>query len=539
MEKISLIIFLLVFSFFGLTNHALSQDSFISGKEEFNKGNYQKAISLFRDALKKQKKNPELYFLLGKALYNIDSLDAAIIAFTQARELDNKNPAIYVSIGDVYAAQTITPAAIIEYQKAIDVNMGYVEAHLKLAKSYKKLKRWNDAAKEYLIAIQLDSTNTVFYDELGNIYFLAKQYLNASRMYQKLTELQPDSLQPHILYMKSLYEIRDFENTIKAANKVIIIDSNHVDAFRIKAFSLIELKNFKQAEETVLRLQQKIGLNAEDYYILGKAQYGQDKKELAIQSYENAVKLDSTLVDAYTDLGAMYMMLRRYEESAIAYEKKIALDSMSLSAYLNASASYVQLRNYEKSRVLLRRAVEIKPDYIGTRLRLAQTYAFMDSLESAKREYDEVLALIGDQSQKYRNELIEAYNMITTIYFQKQKYLNAIEWAKKGMAVGADDASIRLLLGQALILSRGDDPDENRKRMEEAVKHFRQAIEYNPKNAQAHLWLAQGLIFLRIEGEDELNKKLADEARKEYKIVLQLDPGNPDAKKGLERIGDK
>ncbi len=539
MKKIAIITLLFVISFCGTNRSVFSQDAFISGKEAYEKANYTKAISLFREAMKKQKKNPELYFLLGKSLHKIDSLDAALIAFTQARELDSKNAAIYLSIGDVYAAQNITPAAIIEYQKAVDLNMGYVEAHLKLAQSYKKLKRWNEAAKEYLTAIQLDSTNSLFYDELGKIYFLAKQFFNASRMYQKLSELQPNNLEPNILYMTSLYEIRDYENTIKAADNVIKLDSSNIEAYRFKSFSLIELKNFTKAEETILQLQRKTKLTAEDYFILGKAQYGQDKKELAIQSYENAVTLDSTLVDAYTDLGAMYMFLRRYDESALAYERKIAVDSFSLSAYLNAAASYVQLKNFEKSRSLLRRAVELRPDYMGSRLRLAQTYAFMDSLEAAKKEYDEVLALIGDQSQKYRNELLEAYNMITTIYFQKQRYPNAIEWAKKGIAAGADDSGLRLLLGQAIILSRGDDPDENRRKIEEAVKHFRQAIEYNQKSAQAHLWLAQGLIFLRIEGEDELNKKLADEARIEYKKVLQLEPGNVDAKKGLERIGDK
>jgi tetratricopeptide (TPR) repeat protein len=277
-------------------------------------------------------------------------------------------------------------------------------------------------------------------------------------------------------------------------------------------------------------------LIAMDYLNLGKSQNGQDKQELAIKSYEMALKLDSALTDAFSDLGALYMKQKMYAESATMYEKKIAVDSTSLSAYLNASASYVQLKDYERSKELLKKAIERRPTYVGSRLRLAQTYALMDSLDQAKSQYDSVLTLIGTQTEKYKNELNEAYNMIGNIYFQKNKYDAAVEILRKAINSGADGSQVRVLIGQALILGRGDDPDLNRKRILEAVEHFRKAIKLDPKSVQGHLWLAQGLIFSRLEWEPEEAKKLTEEARQEYKRVLQLDPNNVDAKKGLDKI---
>jgi hypothetical protein len=53
----------------------------------------------------------------------------------------------------------------------------------------------------------------------------------------------------------------------------------------------------------------------------------------------------------------------------------------------------------------------------------------------------------------------------------------------------------------------------------------------------SHLWLAQGLVLMRVEGQDEDNRKLTTEACEEYRRVLRLNPGNADAKKGMERIG--
>jgi tetratricopeptide (TPR) repeat protein len=533
----NIILYTIALSIIFINVNANAQDQFSVGKEEFKKGNYSKALSIFREIKNKQKKNPELFFLMGSALFNLDSLDAANIEFTQARELDEKNPQIYISIGDIYFKQNIAPAAIEQYKKAIEFNNGLIEAHIKLGDTYKKMKKWNDAVSEYLVAIQLDSTNSNLYSEVSKIYIKANQYKNASKILKKLTELKPHSLEVQSAYMKCLFEIKDYETVVIVADKVISLDSANVEAFRLKANSYTELKEYGEAEETFLKLKEKTELTAKDYLALGKVQHSQDKQELSIQSYETALKIDSTLSEAFSDLGALYMKQKRYSESAVMYEKKITVDSNSLSAYINASASYMQLKNYERSKELLKLGIEHKPTYLGFRLRLAQTYALMDSLDQAKFQYDTVLVMIGDQTEKYKNELSEAYNMIGTIYFQKNRYDAAVEILRKALNSGADGSQLRVLIGQALILGRGDDTDANRKRILEAVDHFRKAIKLDPKSIQGHLWLAQGLLFSRLEWEPDEAKKLTEEACKEFKTVLQYDPGNPDAKKGSERIG--
>jgi tetratricopeptide (TPR) repeat protein len=535
-KKLSHIILALVVSISMVFVRVNAQDKFELGKQEFKNGNYPKALSIFRDIKVKQKKNAELFFLMGSALVKLDSLDAALIEFTQARELDDQNTAIYVNIGDIYMKQNIAPAAMEQYKKAIELNNGLIEAHIKLAVTFYKMRKYNESVGEYLVAIQLDTTNSALYEDVGKIYILAKQYNKASKMYQKVTELRPKSLEAHVSYMRALFEIKDYANTVIEADQVIKLDSTVVEAYRLKASSYVELKEHQKAEEAFLKLKEKTELNAVDYLNLGKSQNGQDKQELAIKSFEMSLKLDSTLSDAFSDLGALYMKQKMYPESAMMYEKKIAVDSTSLSAYLNASASYVQLKNYERSKQLLQKAIEHRPAYVGSRLRLAQTYALMDSLDQAKSQYDSVLSLIGTQTEKYKNELSEAYNMIGNIYFQKNKYDAAVDILRKAINSGADGAQVRVLIGQALILGRGDDPDLNRKRILDAVEHFRKAIKLDPKSVQGHLWLAQGLIFSRLEWEPEAAIELTKEARQEYKKVLQLDPNNVDAKKGLEKI---
>jgi tetratricopeptide (TPR) repeat protein len=83
------------------------------------------------------------------------------------------------------------------------------------------------------------------------------------------------------------------------------------------------------------------------------------------------------------------------------------------------------------------------------------------------------------------------------------------------------------------------DPTENRRKIQDAIRLFRRVIELDPGNAQGHLWLGQGLIQARVEGQDDENRKLQEEACAEFRRTLKLDPKNDDAKKAMERIGCK
>jgi len=75
-------------------------------------------------------------------------------------------------------------------------------------------------------------------------------------------------------------------------------------------------------------------------------------------------------------------------------------------------------------------------------------------------------------------------------------------------------------------------PRRNKKRISEAVSHFRRSVEMNPNNYMSHLWLAQGLVLMRVEGDDEGNRKLTGEACEEYRKVLRLNPATLTRRRG-------
>jgi tetratricopeptide (TPR) repeat protein len=312
-----------------------------------------------------------------------------------------------------------------------------------------------------------------------------------------------------------------------------------VDIWRIQAHSLVETKDYRNAVLAFGGLERRNAVKPEDYVKLGKAFFSLNQEEKALDYYLQAIAADSANCDPYFDLGFLYMKKQDFVKAAGMFEKKIACDPRSLSAYLNGGACYMQMKNFDRARALFLKSIELKQDFLQGHLWLGRYYVQVDSFELAQQQYEDVLKLIGDQTEKYRKESGEGNSLLGSLYMTRKQYERAIESFRRAQAVGYENGAMHLSWGQAILQTIDvNDPQEvNRKKNEDAVKQFRRCVDMEPGNSQGHFWLGEGLIRLRIPGEDEANKKLKEEACTEFKKVVRLDPKNPDAPRAMERVG--
>ncbi|MGH9427061.1 MAG: tetratricopeptide repeat protein, partial [Terriglobia bacterium] len=324
----------------------------------------------------------------------------------------------------------------------------------------------------------------------------------------------------------------------RIAPKALKLDTSSVDTWRAYAHSLVETKEYKTALNAFAALQRRNAIKSEDQAKLGKAYFGLNMQDDALKAYELAIAADSSNCDPLFDLGFIYMRKQDYKSAAAMFERKIACDPRSLSAYVNAGSSLMQVGDLPRARELFLKAIDLKPDFFQGRLWLARYYVQVDSFSLARQQYEEVLRLIGDQTDKYKREAGEAHSLLASLFMSSKEYVRGIESFRKALAVGYETAGMHLAWGQAILqtLDPNDPPEENRKRNEDAVRHFRRCVDMDANNVQGHLWLAEGLVRSRVPGNDEINRQLKEEACSEYKKVLRLDPKSDDAKKGMERI---
>jgi tetratricopeptide (TPR) repeat protein len=513
----------------------------LMGRAQLALGNPTSALTWFRAAIRYAPKDMSVSGGYGKALLALDSVDAAIVHLSRAVAAEPDSADYWAALGDAFGKQGVLVISISKYQKAVELQPKNVAYRYILAGLFYKNKQYNEAVKEYDGIIAVDPNEANAYLEKGRIFFLAKQYKNAVAPLQKLSQLQPKGLEGLSLYARSLFGAEDYAEAAKVAGTVLMVDSSDAEIWRVRAHSLVKMKDNQGAVVAFGGVQRRKAMKGDDMADYGAALVGVGREDEAIQALLEAVKADSSNCDTYYPLGFIYMKRQDYANAAASFEKKIACDPRSLSAYVNAAASYMQTKNFDRSRELLVKSIELKPDYLQGRLWLARYYAQMDSLEKAVEQYDEVLKIANENPDKYKRESGEAHMQKGQLYFGRKQYDRAIETFRKAVAAGTDNSALQLEWGQSLLqlLDPKGNPDDNQKKKEEAVQHFRRCVTFDPGNCQGHYWLGMGLIFLRKEGDDANNRKLTEEACGEFTKTLKCDPRNEDAKKARERYGCK
>ena len=196
---------------------------------------------------------------------------------------------------------------------------------------------------------------------------------------------------------------------------------------------------------------------ADTYKAVGKVYMQMDSIDIAIENYQTAIAMDTTLVGAYADMGIGLLNHARYEESVPHLQKAVELNPNNISI-MKALASaqwasgdtegavasaelalevnpddpkvlslvggiFTDQKDFDKAVGYLEKAVEIEPDDGDTIFNLANAYMGQGSLEKASILFEQFLETTPDDHL--------ARYQLGSIYDRSKKYDEAIDTFKK------------------------------------------------------------------------------------------------------------
>lgn len=468
---------------------------------QLEKKNVQGAYATAKAGLKmigkKQPKYPPLLVVLGQVLLATDSADAALIVASEAKELDPKNAAAYEVIGDAYVKQKVAPMAISSYENSLEVDSLQPRVLYKLANAYTKERQYTEAVREYIRILALEPNNDVSRLELAQLYYRVKKPWAWARCAETLKDYFKKEKNPpkdiQSMYLEALLRARQYKEAAQVGQAFLKIEPNSPLAYRAIANGFFNEKKFVQAIENFKKVDT---LEFDDYRWLG-ASYKQLKKDsLAAMTWEEGLK-DSTQAlnvrSYYIDqVASTWMYLRSYERAAEFYQKRIQLDSTAVGAYINYAQCMMQLERFEKAVSALKTAIAKNPKVPPAYTSLGFCYFQMKEFDSGRREFERAIKVIDTAESKYKVDLADSYRMI----------------------------------GLSIMVEKKSTVEESEQKWKDAIVYLKKSLKYKEDAAQAHLNL----------GKCYQNLGKTEDAIKEYKRTLKLDPKNEDAKKGLKDL---
>ncbi|MCF8239104.1 MAG: tetratricopeptide repeat protein [Saprospiraceae bacterium] len=307
-----------------------------------------------------------MHFFKGYILTNIQGSSneqdgqQALTQFKKALEWQPELPQAYWQMINVYGFHLLQPdSAEIMAQKAIELYPNWVRPYTGLA--FVLLTEYNrlDQARPYLeMGLQVDSTSVAVWNTWGIYHILKKEYPQAEKCYMRALELDSTN---SIFYAHLARVYKDSRHAEKAElnyQRAIELDSTNFQFWVGLGNLYMRNSRYTESEECY---RMAIGLNPDRPSLHNELGYLYLKTGRYIDAekcFLRSLKLDTTYASTYAYLGNIGMYTRRDEMAEHNFRKAIELKPSYWIPYGNLAVLYQRQGRWEEVLTMIEKCME-------------------------------------------------------------------------------------------------------------------------------------------------------------------------------------
>lgn len=224
------------------------------------------------------------------------------------------------------------------------------------AELFYKLKGFDEAIRDLNHAIQLDSMQPAYY------HLLADAFLDYSR--------PNDSKRAIDVLLTAAYRFPNRIPTLLKLSEFQLIVRQHSDAL-----------------QTLDKILQRDPQNAEAFYMAGRVALDKGDTTAAVAALQKSVRFDASNEDAWLFLGRIFTS--RNNPVALQYfDNVLRLDSTNLEAWEYKGVYYKRKGQFDKAFEVYRGIIVRNPDYSNAYFDMGVIYLELDSLSKARENFD-------------------------------------------------------------------------------------------------------------------------------------------------------
>jgi len=367
-----------------------------------------------------------VFYNLGNEYFLIRRYKDAITAYQKAIELNPYNGSSYLNLGVLYRKEGKVKEAIDILNKGLISKESKAEILFNLGSIYKSIGDFNKALECLEKSIEVNSDFDFSYNAIGDIYYKLGNLEKAFEFYKKAIQKNPYYLEAYNNIGTILLRIGKIDESIFFYNKALSLKPDY--PYALYNLGVIYINIPSKKNEGISLLKKMKSFNVRDAKLFLNAGIELRKINeiyLAIDFFEEAIRLNPFLKDAYYNLIDIYTQLEKYNLAIITSQKVIELNLADFLLYNNLGKIYNKVGNYNSAIFFLNKAIELKPDYIDAYLNLAfakyQLKLFLEVIDI----YKKILEFEPNRGDIYYN--------IGMIYYNIKNFKSAFEYLTKAV----------------------------------------------------------------------------------------------------------
>lgn len=266
--------------------------------------------------------------LIGFALQNLEDIAKAYykhqeynLALDTYLDLIKKFPRrddLYVSVANCQDAIGDKKAALQYYLKALKINPNSLATLTNLATAYYEAGELKSAEKFCWEALKRDAENTTTFINLGNIFYRQNKYEQALVYYQKAATLKPDYYIVEINLANTFFDLKNYQQAFVHAKKSVEQESQSQTAYTLLGNSALELEDFDVAIDSFL---QALKIDSRDAWTYNSLSQAYQKKSLwqeALAAGWNAIEKSNGEEAHHINFGYMFYEAALEKQESLA-----------------------------------------------------------------------------------------------------------------------------------------------------------------------------------------------------------------------------
>ncbi|OAI18555.1 hypothetical protein A1507_09380 [Methylomonas koyamae] len=379
-------------------------------------------------------------------------------------------------------------------------------AGILLANSHLKAKEF-DAVLDVTQKIQTYSPRSVEAYTLAGIANASKQdFIKARSSFEKALELRPNDAEAGVNLSQIYIELKQ-DN--KARELLVDLVSNNPDNYVPLNYLLnLEIKS-GHLENAVSALESSISKNPGDFHrriALVQIYLGSNQMPKALATSAETMNKFPEQPDVVEMAGVVYMLNGSFEKAQPLLESAVKLSPERVSAHYNLALLYEKLKQSKSGISEIEKALKLNPSHVPSKFVLARLLAATGQLDLARNILKELeLSNAGS---------VQIPELKGRIAVGQNKFEEAVAHFKSALNKQPDNPQLVMQLAFALIADKKSDA---------GYGVLRDWIGKHPNDISVRVTLADML----------LGKSQFDEAEKYYTQVLELQPGRLDVLNNL------
>jgi len=198
-----------------------------------------------------------IYVNRGTAYFNKGDLDRAIQDYDQAIRLNPKDMSAYYSRGGAYNKKGNYDRAIQDLNEAIRLNPNDKSAYVVRGDTYKEKRDYDRAIQDFNEVIHLDPTDARAYSDRGSANIGKDDYDHAIQDYDQAIRLRPNDMFDYYGRGNAYYNKGDYDHAIQDYNESIRLYPNYAltyekrgDAYFVQSNLTAAITDFEHAIST-------------------------------------------------------------------------------------------------------------------------------------------------------------------------------------------------------------------------------------------------------------------------------------------------